>query len=76
MIGKAISGVWVKGGFKTKALTGISMIPRGEVGLVFAQAGKTSGIFDDAIYAVVVFTVVLTTLAAPLLLKAVARKDR
>jgi Kef-type K+ transport system membrane component KefB len=76
MIGKAMSGVWAKGGFKTKALTGISMIPRGEVGLVFAQAGKTSGIFDDAIYAVVVFTVALTTLAAPLLLKAVARKDR
>jgi len=76
MIGKAISGVWVKGGFKTKALTGISMIPRGEVGLVFAQAGKTSGIFDDAICAAVVFTVALTTLAAPLLLKAVPRKDR
>ena len=76
MIGKAMSGVWAKGGFKTKALTGISMIPRGEVGLVFAQAGKTSGIFDDGIYAVVVFTVALTTLAAPLLLKAVARKDR
>ena len=76
MIGKAISGVWARGGFKTKALTGISMIPRGEVGLVFAQAGKTSGIFNDAIYAVVVFTVALTTLAAPLLLKAIARKDR
>ena len=75
MMGKAVSGVWIKGGFKTKALTGISMIPRGEVGLVFAQAGKTSGIFDDAIYAVVVFTVALTTLAAPLLLKAIARKD-
>jgi Kef-type K+ transport system membrane component KefB len=52
------------------------MIPRGEVGLVFAQAGKASGIFNDAIYAVVVFTVALTTLAAPLLLKAIARKDR
>ncbi len=76
MIGKAMSGIWAKGGFKTKALTGISMIPRGEVGLVFAQAGKTSGIFDDGIYAVVVFTVALTTLAAPLLLKAVPRKDR
>ncbi len=52
------------------------MIPRAEVGLVFAQVGKTSGIFDDAIYAVVVFTVAFTTLAAPLPLKAVARKDR
>jgi len=76
MIGKVVSGVWVRGGFRTKALTGISMIPRGEVGLVFAQAGKSSGIFNDAIYAVVVFTVALTTLAAPLLLKAMARKGR
>jgi Kef-type K+ transport system membrane component KefB len=76
MIGKVVSGVWVRGGFRTKALTGISMIPRGEEGLVFAQAGKSSGIFNDAIYAVVVFTVALTTLAAPLLLKAMARKGR
>jgi Kef-type K+ transport system membrane component KefB len=76
MIGKAVSGIWMRGGFRTKALTGVSMIPRGEVGLVFAQAGKASGIFNDAIYAVVVFTVALTTLAAPLLLKAIARKDR
>ena len=76
MIGKVMSGVWAKGDFRTKVLTGISMIPRGEVGLVFAQVGKTSGIFDDAIYAVVVFTVAFTTLAAPLLLKAAARKGR
>ena len=76
MIGKIVSGAWVRGGFRAKALTGVSMIPRGEVGLVFAQAGKSSGIFNDAIYAVVVFTVALTTLAAPLLLKAIARKDR
>lgn len=75
VIAKMISGVWVKGGFMTKLSTGIAMVPRGEVGLIFAEVGKRSGIFDDMIYAVIVFVVALTTLFAPLLLRFVMRKE-
>jgi Kef-type K+ transport system membrane component KefB len=69
VITKLASGVWVKGGWDCKLSTGMAMVPRGEVGLIFAEVGKKNGIFDDSVYAVVVFVVAVTTLLAPLLLK-------
>ncbi|MFA5354150.1 MAG: cation:proton antiporter [Thermodesulfovibrionales bacterium] len=72
---KMVSGVWAKGDFREKLTTGIAMVPRGEVGLIFAEVGRRSGIFDEMIYAVVVFVVALTTLFAPLLLRFVAGKE-
>jgi len=75
IIAKMLSGVWVKGGSRAKLSTGIAMVPRGEVGLIFAEVGKKSGIFDDMIYAVIVFVVALTTLFAPLLLRLVIKRE-
>ncbi|GER93022.1 cation:proton antiporter [hot springs metagenome] len=75
IITKMLSGVWVKGGLKAKLSTGIAMVPRGEVGLIFAEVGKKSGIFDDMIYAVIVFVVALTTLFAPVLLRFMMRGE-
>lgn len=76
IIAKMLSGVWVKGGLRAKFSTGIAMVPRGEVGLIFAEVGKKGGIFDDTIYAVIVFVVALTTLFAPLLLRFVMRGEQ
>lgn len=70
---KIASGVWVRGRLRTKLQTGIAMVPRGEVGLIFAEVGKRSLVFDDALYAVAVFVVALTTLAGPLFLKLALR---
>lgn len=53
----------------SKALIGISMIPRGEVGLIFAEVGRVNGILDDQIYAVLIFVIIVTTIAPPFLLK-------
>lgn len=69
IVAKMVSGMWAEGNFLTKLSTGIAMVPRGEVGLIFAEAGKKSNIFDDMIYAVIVFVVALTTLFAPLCLR-------
>jgi len=52
-----------------KALIGISMIPRGEVGLIFAEVGRVNGILDNEIYAVLIFVIIVTTIAPPFLLK-------
>lgn len=52
-----------------KALIGISMIPRGEVGLIFAEVGRLNGILDNHIYAVLIFVIIVTTIAPPFLLK-------
>ena len=47
---------------------GVGMIPRGEVGMVVAQLGERMGIIPPAIYSVVVFMAVATTVVAPPLL--------
>lgn len=76
VLSKVASGVWAPGGFREKLSTGIAMVPRGEVGLIFAEVGKRSKIFDDASYAVVVFVVALTTLLAPLAMRYVMKNDK
>lgn len=70
---KMASGIWAKGSWNTKLSTGIAMVPRGEVGLIFAEVGKQSKIFDDSAYAVMVFVVAFTTFIAPLGLRYVMR---
>lgn len=47
---------------------GLGMIPRGEVGLIFAQVGLSSGAIDGSLYGVVVGVVVATTVLGPPLL--------
>lgn len=66
---KFASGVWAKGPLGRKLAVGMAMVPRGEVGLVFAQAGLARGVFDLPAYAAIVFVVALTTLLGPILLK-------
>ena len=45
------------------------MIPRGEVGLIFAQLGLSSGVFDPGLFSAVTLMVMVTTFLAPPLLK-------
>ena len=75
VLSKMVSGVWAPGDFREKLSTGVAMVPRGEVGLIFAEVGKRSKIFDDAAYAGVVFVVALTTLLAPLAMRYVMEED-
>jgi Kef-type K+ transport system membrane component KefB len=54
-------------------VVGIGMIPRGEVGLIFANIGLTlhiggERIVDDSTFAAVVAMVIVTTLVTPPLL--------
>jgi len=48
---------------------GVGMIPRGEVGLIIAGVGLTSGALTQDIYAAVVGMSIITTIIAPILLK-------
>lgn len=49
---------------------GVGMVPRGEVGLIFAGTGLAAGVIGDELYAVLVAVVMLTTFVAPPWLKA------
>jgi Kef-type K+ transport system membrane component KefB len=57
---------WFKG---NKNVIGVGMIPRGEVGLIFAQMGLSTGIFDAGVFSAVTLMVLATTFMAPPLLK-------
>jgi Kef-type K+ transport system membrane component KefB len=77
VVTKMASGIWAEGGWREKLATGIAMVPRGEVGLIFAEVGKRCAVFDDRTYAVAVFIVAFSTLLGPLALRGVlGRGDR
>lgn len=64
VIGKLLSGL---GGARhdDRWMIGIGMLPRGEVGLVFASMGKTLGVISEALFASIVLMVVVTTVMVP-----------
>jgi Kef-type K+ transport system membrane component KefB len=47
----------------------VGMIPRGSVGLIFAQMGLSSGVFDARLFSAATLMVMVTTFMAPPLLK-------
>lgn len=68
IIGKLLSGLGASK--KTdRLLVGIGMLPRGEVGLVFASIGRTLGVISDQLFSAIILMVIVTTVLAPMLLK-------
>jgi Kef-type K+ transport system membrane component KefB len=49
---------------------GVGMVPRGEVGLIFAGAGLAAAVIAEDLYSALVVVVMLTTFVAPPWLKA------
>lgn len=69
VFGKFISGYaapWFRG---NKKVIGVGMIPRGEVGLIFAQMGLSTRVFDAKLFSAVALMVMVTTFLAPPLLR-------
>jgi len=61
---------------KTKGMrVGIGMISRGEVGLVVAAVGISSGVLNSSVYSMIVIMVIATTLVTPLWLKMSYKKE-
>lgn len=70
IIGKVVTGWAVFGQDKVNRFAiGIGMVPRGEVGLVFAGIGAASGVLDKPLQAAIIIMVILTTFIAPPLLR-------
>jgi Kef-type K+ transport system membrane component KefB len=70
ILGKVVTGLAVFGqpGINRIAI-GVGMIPRGEVGLVFAAVGTASGALSKSLDAAIIVMVILTTFIAPPLLR-------
>lgn len=74
VIGKLFSGLFLKNeSIKSKFAIGTAMIPRGEVGLIFASVGLTAGVLKNDVYASIILVIALTTLLAPIGLKYIYR---
>ncbi|MYI73444.1 MAG: cation:proton antiporter, partial [Candidatus Dadabacteria bacterium] len=69
VIGKYASGYVVYEKDVRKSIIGVGMIPRGEVGLIFAKIGLAYGVFKTDLFSAVTAMVILTTFIVPPLLK-------
>jgi Kef-type K+ transport system membrane component KefB len=65
--GKVVCGL--AAGKTDRLSVGLGMVPRGEVGLIFASVGKGLGVIDDALFSAVVIMVMVTTMMTPIALK-------
>ena len=69
VIGKFFGALFINESWKTRIMVGIAMVPRGEVGLIFAELGRVSNIFNNEIYAGMIIVIALTTILPPLIMK-------
>lgn len=67
--GKIASGWAVPWSKFNRAAVGLGMMPRGEVGLIFANIGLTSGVLSRELFSAIMIMVIATTFLAPPLLK-------
>ncbi|MEJ2438341.1 MAG: cation:proton antiporter [Gammaproteobacteria bacterium] len=68
IVGKLVAGLGAARASNRMAV-GLGMMPRGEVGLIFAALGKSLGVLGNGLFSSIVMMVVVTTLVTPPLLK-------
>jgi Kef-type K+ transport system membrane component KefB len=69
VVGKVLAGFapfWFDG---RKLVIGVGMVPRGEVGLIFASMGLATGVFDGKLFSSAALMVMATTFLAPIALR-------
>ncbi len=65
IISKMLGVFFIKEAWHSRCLIGMSMIPRGEVGLIFAELGRLSGFFNNETHAGLIIVIILTTILPP-----------
>jgi Kef-type K+ transport system membrane component KefB len=69
IVGKIAAGwaaPWIR--FR-RIVVGVGMVPRGEVGLIFAEIGRRAGVLGEEVFGAVLLMVMVTTFIAPPALK-------
>jgi Kef-type K+ transport system membrane component KefB len=75
IIGKLAAGFAAFGQPLRKLVIGVGMIPRGEVGLIFAGMGLASGLLSSGLYSSVALMVMATTFITPPILRVMLPKQ-
>jgi len=70
IVGKLAAGWAAPWSRFRRLVVGVGMVPRGEVGLIFADVGRRSGVLSDEVFGAVLLMVMVTTFVAPPGLKA------
>jgi Kef-type K+ transport system membrane component KefB len=65
ILGKVAAGWAAPWGRFRRLVVGVGMIPRGEVGLIFADIGRRAGILNEAVFGAILLMVMATTFVAP-----------
>ncbi|MCB1861367.1 MAG: cation:proton antiporter [Gammaproteobacteria bacterium] len=55
--------------FPRRFVIGMAMVPRGEVGLIFAGLGSAAGVFTGSVYTALIMVIAYTTLLSPFWIK-------
>jgi len=82
VIGKVVAGIGARAPMVDKLSVGLGMVPRGEVGLIFASVGAGltiagEPVVSQGVFSAVVLMVIVTTMATPPLLKvSLSRAER
>jgi Kef-type K+ transport system membrane component KefB len=74
LVGKVLAGFapwWFRG---NRLMVGVAMVPRGEVGLIFAQMGLAAGVLAGDLFGALMMMVVVTTFVTPPLLVAISAR--
>jgi Kef-type K+ transport system membrane component KefB len=69
IVGKMVGPWLIREPWPARWIIGTAMIPRGEVGLIFAELGRESGILNNEIYAGMVIVIAVTTVLSPFAMK-------
>lgn len=67
--GKLLSGFWIRQDQINRLAVGGAMLPRGEVGMVFAQIGLAAGVFTTDVFSALVWVLIATTIIGPVVLR-------
>ena len=66
---KFFGALLIKEPWPRKIVVGMAMVPRGEVGLIFAGLGSAAGVFEKEVYTSLVMVIAYTTLLSPFWIK-------
>jgi Kef-type K+ transport system membrane component KefB len=69
VLGKLAAAAGMFGSPGDRFLVGVGMVPRGEVGLIFATLGLREGVFDQDVYGALIIVVLATTVVTPPVLR-------
>ncbi|WP_169307047.1 cation:proton antiporter [Ferrimonas sediminicola] len=69
VLAKLQCGLWIAASWRQKMMLGSAMVPRGEVGLVFAEMGRQVNLLGAEGFTLLVLVITLTTIVGPVMLK-------